>query len=58
MEEASLHIESYPHALLYVPLPPSGGQPLVRGNSEVTRISRMQAEMEGVRGRLARIRVE
>ena len=55
VEEASLHIVSDPHALVYAPLPPSGGQPLVRGDSEMAR---MQAEMEGVRGRLARIRVE
>ena len=55
VEEVSLHIESDPHALIYAPLPPSGGQCLLREDSEVARI---QDEMEGVRGRLARIRVE
>ena len=53
--EASLHIESDPHALMNASLPPSGGQCLVRGYSEVARI---QAEMNRVRGKLARIRVE
>ena len=55
VEEASLHIASDPHALLYASLPPTGSQCLVTGDSEVAR---MQAEMDGMRGRLARIRVD
>ena len=55
VEKASLHIGSDPHVLMYAPLLPSGGRCLVREDFEMASV---QDEMEGVRGRLANIRVE